>query len=216
MISINLKKRFFTSIFLFFLLFLIFNYKFILIFTLLLLGMASVLEFFNMSKKIFKSSNFIFLSNIFFTVYIFLFCTFFFYFSSFIKIKIVLFIILLGCIFSDIGGYIFGKIFKGQKLTKISPNKTISGALGSIFSCCLVISFLNYYLTGNLNFNLIIIGIIISVFCQLGDIFFSLLKRKSKIKDTGKFLPGHGGILDRLDGILIALPTGFITLILFY
>ena len=216
MISINLKKRFFTSIFLFLLLFLIFNYKFILIFTLLLLGMASVLEFFNMSKKIFKSSNFIFLSNIFFTVYIFLFCTFFFYFSSFIQIKIVLFIILLGCIFSDIGGYIFGKIFKGQKLTKISPNKTISGALGSIFSCCLVISFLNYYLTGNLNFNLIIIGIIISVFCQLGDIFFSLLKRKSKIKDTGKFLPGHGGILDRLDGILIALPTGFITLILFY
>ena len=216
MISINLKKRFFTSIFLFLLLFLIFNYKFILIFTLLLLGMASVLEFFNMSKKIFKSSNFIFLSNIFFTVYIFLFCTFFFYFSSFIQIKIVLFIILLGCIFSDIGGYVFGKIFKGQKLTKISPNKTISGALGSIFSCCLVISFLNYYLTGNLNFNLIVIGIIISVFCQLGDIFFSLLKRKSKIKDTGKFLPGHGGILDRLDGILIALPTGFITLILFY
>ena len=123
---------------------------------------------------------------------------------------------MLGCIFSDIGGYVFGKIFKGQKLTKISPNKTISGALGSIFSCCLVISFLNYYLTGNLNFNLIVIGIIISVFCQLGDIFFSLLKRKSKIKNTGKFLPGHGGILDRLDGILIALPTGFITLILFY
>ena len=216
MISINFKKRFFTSIFLFFLFFLIFNYKFILIFTLLLLGIASVLEFFNMSKKIFKNSNFIFLSNIFFTVYIFLFCTFFFYFSSFIQIKIVLFIILLGCIFSDIGGYVFGKIFKGQKLTKISPNKTISGALGSIFSCCLVISFLNYYLTGNLNFNLIVIGIVISVFCQLGDIFFSLLKRKSKIKDTGKFLPGHGGILDRLDGILIALPTGFITLILFY
>ena len=216
MISINLKKRFFTSIFLFFLLFLIFNYKFILIFTLLLLGMASVLEFFNMSKKIFKSSIFIFLSNIFFTVYIFLFCTFFFYFSNFIQIKIILFIILLGCIFSDIGGYFFGKIFKGQKLTKISPNKTISGALGSIFSCCLVISFLNYYLTGNLNFNLIIIGIIISFFCQLGDIFFSLLKRKSKIKDTGKFLPGHGGILDRLDGILVALPIGFITLILFY
>ena len=216
MISINLKKRFFTSIFLFFLLFLIFNYKFILIFTLLLLGMASVLEFFNMSKKIFKSSNFIFLSNIFFTVYIFLFCTFFFYFSSFIQIKIILFIILLGCIFSDIGGYVFGKIFKGQKLTKISPNKTISGALGSIFCCCLVIFFLNYYLTNNLNYSLIVIGIIISIFCQLGDIFFSLLKRKSKIKDTGKFLPGHGGILDRLDGILIALPTGFITLILFY
>ena len=216
MISINFKKRFFTSIFLFFLFFLIFNYKFILIFTLLLLGIASVLEFFNMSKKIFKNSNFIFLSNIFFTVYIFLFCTFFFYFSSFIQIKIILFIILLGCIFSDIGGYVFGKIFKGQKLTKISPNKTISGALGSIFSCCLVIFFLNYYLTNNLNYSLIVIGIIISIFCQLGDIFFSLLKRKSKIKDTGKFLPGHGGILDRLDGILIALPTGFITLILFY
>ena len=105
--------------------------------------------------------------------------------------------------------------FLKAKTYEISPNKLFR-SFGSVFSCCLVIFFLNYYLTNNLNYSLIVIGIIISIFCQLGDIFFSLLKRKSKIKDTGKFLPGHGGILDRLDGILIALPTGFITLILFY
>ena len=216
MITTNFKKRFFTSIFLFFLLYLIFNFKFILIFSLLVLGVISVLEFFNMSKKISKSSNFTFFLNTIFTIYVFFFCTFFFYFSSFNQIKIILFIIMLGCIFSDIGGYIFGKIFKGRKLTKISPNKTISGALGSIFCCCSTISFLIYYLTGKFNFKLILIGIIISIICQLGDIFFSFLKRKSKIKDTGKFLPGHGGVLDRLDGILIALPIGFITLIVLY
>ena len=216
MISTNFKKRFFTSIFLFFLLFLIFYFKFILIFTLLVLGVISVLEFFSISKKIFKSSNFAFFSNSLFTIYIFLFCTFFFYLCSSIQMKIILFVILLGCIFSDIGGYTFGKIFKGRKLTKISPNKTISGALGSIFFCCSTIFFLIYHITDKFNFNLILIGIIISISCQLGDIFFSLLKRKSKKKDTGKFLPGHGGILDRIDGILIALPIGFITLVLFY
>ena len=130
-------------------------------------------------------------------------------------VNIFLFIIVIS-IFTDLGGYIFGKIFKGRKLTKISPNKTISGALGSIFCCCSTISFLIYYLTDKFNFKLILIGIIISIICQLGDIFFSFLKRKSKIKDTGKFLPGHGGVLDRLDGILIALPIGFITLIVLY
>ena len=216
MISTNFKKRFSTSVFLFFLLFLLFNFKFILVFTLLVLGVISVLEFFSMSKKIFKSSNLVFFTNSIFTIYIFLFCTFFFYLSNLIQIKIIIFIILFGCIFSDIGGYIFGKIFKGRKLTKISPNKTISGALGSIFCCCSTITFLIFHHTDQFNFNLILIGVIISILCQLGDIFFSLLKRKSKIKDTGKFLPGHGGILDRIDGILIALPIGFITFILFY
>tara|TARA_Y100000591_G_C21794323_1_gene678439 strand:- start:412 stop:1062 length:651 start_codon:yes stop_codon:yes gene_type:complete len=216
MITINFKKRFFTSVLLFCLLFLVFNNNYFLVFTLLVLGIISLLEFFKMSKKIFKNSSLEFLSNTFFTIYVFLFSNLFFYFSNFFQIKIIIFIILLGCIASDIGGYVFGKIFKGAKLTKISPNKTISGALGSIFCCCSVIFFLIYYFINDFSFSLILIGIITSIFCQLGDIFFSFLKRKSKVKDTGNFLPGHGGVLDRLDGIFIALPIGFITLILLY
>mgnify|MGYP000194267381 CR=1 FL=1 len=156
------------------------------------------------------------LANTFFTIYVFLFSNLFFYFSIFFQIKIIIFVILLGCIASDIGGYVFGKVFKGAKLTKISPNKTISGSIGSVFCCCTTISFLFYYFTNKFSLNVILIGILISISCQLGDIFFSILKRKSKVKDTGKFLPGHGGVLDRLDGIFIALPVGFISLILFY
>ena len=178
MITINFKKRVFTSILLFCLLFLVFNHKFILVFTLLVLGAISLIEFFQMSKKIFKSKAFVFLTNSLFTIYVFLFSILFFYFSDFFQIKIIIFIILIGCISSDIGGYVFGKIFKGKKLTKISPNKTVSGALGSIFCCCLAISFLIYYFTNKLSINLILIGILISVSCQLGDIFFFNFKEK--------------------------------------
>lgn len=216
MISINFKKRIFTSAFLFFLLYLIFNFNFLLVCALLILGIISLLEFFRMSKKIFKKTIISFFINVFFTVYVFSFCSLFLYLCNFIQIKIIIFIILLGCVASDIGGYLFGKIFKGKKLTKISPNKTISGAVGSIFCCCLTIFFLINYFTEKFTFNLILIGIIISISCQFGDILFSLLKRKSNLKDTGNFLPGHGGVLDRLDGIFIALPIGFISLILFY
>ena len=216
MITINFKKRFLTSIVLFFLLFLIFYHNFFLVFSLLVLGAISVLEFIKMSKKIFKSTFFMFLANTFFIIYVFLFSNLFFYFSNFFQIKIIIFVILLGCIASDIGGYVFGKFFRGAKLTKISPNKTISGSIGSVLCCCTTFSLLFYYFTNKFSLDLILIGIVISIFCQLGDIFFSILKRKSKVKDTGKFLPGHGGVLDRLDGILIALPVGFISLILFY
>ena len=120
------------------------------------------------------------------------------------------------CIGSDIGGYIFGKIFKGPKLTKISPKKTISGAIGSIvFSallfCSLIFAFLNQF-----NYKFLVVAIITSIFCQIGDLLFSLLKRKAKLKDTGNILPGHGGILDRLDGILLGSPIGFTSIFLFY
>ena len=216
MITINLKKRIFTSIILFFLLYLIFYHNFFLVFTLLVLGVISLIEFFKMTKKIFKNSFLMSLANTFFTIYVFLFSNLFFYFSIFFQIKIIIFVILLGCIASDIGGYVFGKVFKGAKLTKISPNKTISGSIGSVICCCTTICFLFYYFNNKFSLNLILIGILISISCQLGDIFFSILKRKSKIKDTGNFLPGHGGVLDRLDGIFIALPVGFISLILFY
>ena len=117
---------------------------------------------------------------------------------------------LLISISSDIGGLFFGKIFKGKKLTKISPNKTVSGSIGSfIFSLSLIPFFLNHLLDYSL-LTIIFITIFISLTSQLGDLLISFLKRKTKIKNTGDILPGHGGFLDRVDGIIFALPIGFI------
>jgi phosphatidate cytidylyltransferase len=114
------------------------------------------------------------------------------------------------CICSDVGGLLFGKAFKGKKLTKISPNKTISGSVGSfILSLCLVpiFHFLLIDQFSNL-LNLILLAILLSFLCQLGDLFISFLKRKAKVKDTGDILPGHGGLLDRIDGMILAIPLG--------
>ena len=138
----------------------------------------------------------------------------FLFFSFSFQLKVITFIILIGCISSDIGGYIFGKTFKGPKLTKISPNKTISGAVGSIFLTCFSVSLITYLLVQKINIEIVLIAFFISVSSQLGDLFFSFLKRKAKIKDTGNILPGHGGILDRLDGIYLGLPIGYLILIL--
>tara|TARA_B110000971_G_C19848459_1_gene425939 strand:- start:261 stop:698 length:438 start_codon:yes stop_codon:yes gene_type:complete len=116
----------------------------------------------------------------------------------------------LVAIVSDIGGLIIGKTFKGKKLTKISPNKTIYGSLGSfIFSLTLVPIFNENYIQSNF-LSLIIITLTISLISQIGDLFISLLKRKAKVKDTSDILPGHGGILDRIDGIIFAIPIGVI------
>ena len=120
--------------------------------------------------------------------------------------KIIFFILISICIASDIGGITFGKIFKGKKLTKLSPNKTYSGMIGSyIFSfITLLIIFgdlLNYK-------QIILFSILISSISQIGDLFISLMKRKAKIKDTDNILPGHGGLLDRFDGLIFALPIG--------
>ena len=212
--SINLKKRINTSIVLFSILILIFYFNFILLFTLIVLGVLSVIEFFDINNKIIKNKIYLFIINILFVVYIFIFCFIFFYFSNFLYLKIILFTFLLGCVASDIGGYIFGNVFKGPKLTKISPKKTISGSIGSIIFANLTISILFFYFTNNFNYTVIIIGTLTSISCQFGDIFFSFLKRKAKIKDTGNFLPGHGGILDRLDGIIFGIPLSFIALAL--
>jgi phosphatidate cytidylyltransferase len=109
---------------------------------------------------------------------------------------------------------VFGKIIGGKKLSKISPNKTISGTIGSfilsIFPLIIVLNF-NYL---NLEFNItnIIFCLLISLISQLGDLFISYIKRKAKIKDTGNLLPGHGGILDRLDGIIFAVPFSYFLL----
>jgi len=216
MILKNLKDRIYTSLILLTLIYLIFNFNFILVFSLLILGVYSLLEFFNLSKKMFKKKIYSFFSNSIFIIFIFIFCFMFFFFSHIMHLKILLFSLLFGCIASDIGGFVFGKIFKGPKLTKISPNKTISGAIGSLIFTCIIFSGLIFYYTNNFSYKIILISIITSIACQFGDLFFSLLKRKAKLKNTGNFFPGHGGVLDRLDGIFFGIPIGFLTLIIFY
>ena len=216
MINKNLKKRFYTSITLLILTLLIIKYNAALVFVLLVFGVVSLLEFMSLINKIKFNKFYSLISNIFFTIYLFLFCSIFFLLSNFLQLKIIIFILLFGCIASDIGGFIFGKIFKGPKLTRISPNKTYAGALGSIILTIAVLSCAIYFFTNNLSYVVIIIAIITSIACQIGDLFFSFLKRKAKVKDTGDFLPGHGGILDRLDGILFGVPIGIFFLSIFY
>ena len=120
--------------------------------------------------------------------------------------------ILLICASSDIGGYIFGKTIGGIKLTKISPNKTISGSIGSFIFSILPLFLFNFknYLDLSLSLKNILFCLIISLSCQLGDLVISYFKRLNKIKDTGNILPGHGGLLDRIDGIIFAIPIAFI------
>ena len=216
MIFKDLKKRVYTSLILFILIFLIINSNFALMFVLIILGLYSILEFFAISKKIFINKYHQLIFNCIFTIYIFSYCFMFFFFSNFIQLKIILFSLLIGCVFSDIGGFVFGKIFKGPKLTKISPNKTISGAFGSLIFTCFIICLIFYFYTNAFDYKVLAIGIVTSITCQIGDLFFSFLKRKAKIKDTGNFLPGHGGVLDRVDGILVGIPIGYIILILIY
>ena len=210
----NLKKRIFTSLVLIFFIFLIFNSLYLMTSSLLILGILSILEFFNLSKKIFNKKIYFFLSNLLFIIFIFIFSFFFFLLYNFQQSKFILAVLLIGCVASDIGGYMLGKILKGPKLTKISPNKTFSGAIGSFIFSCTLFSSLIYYETKVFNFKIVIIGLMISLFCQIGDLFFSYLKRKADIKDTGNLLPGHGGLLDRLDGIFFGIPLGL--LIIFF
>ena len=216
MIEKNLKKRIFTSIALLLLTSLFFLSQFVLIYTLIVLGVLSIMEFTNLINKIIKEPKLIFFSNIFFIIYIFLFSFFFFYFSNIFQLKILLFLILAACIASDIGGFIVGKTLKGPKLSKISPKKTISGSFGSLLFASLFFSIGFFYLTNTTNIKIFLVGLLTSVFCQLGDLFFSFLKRKANVKDAGNFFPGHGGVLDRLDGIFFGIPFGFISLILLF
>ena len=212
----SLKKRLLTSLILLSIVYLIINFSFFLLFALLVFGVLSLIEYFSIIQKIFKNRFLRMFHNLIFTIFIFFFCFLFFFLSSIGQLKLIIFILLFGCIASDIGGFIFGKVFKGPKLTKISPQKTISGAFGSIFFSVIIINMFFYYLTNTFKINLIIISVITSIGCQLGDLFFSYLKRKAKIKDTGNILPGHGGVLDRLDGIFLGVPVGFIFFILFF
>jgi phosphatidate cytidylyltransferase len=210
----ELQKRFITSFFLLSLLTLAFNYNYVLIISVLIISSICWFEFNNLVIKIFKKKKSLNKFNIFLTCLIGLIYIFFFSFiiiSGFtgeFKMNMLFFIAL--CISSDIGGLVFGKIFKGKKLTKISPNKTISGSIGSfIFSILTMLIFFSINDLTNLNL-FFLLTIVISTTSQLGDLFFSYLKRKANVKDTGNILPGHGGFLDRLDGIFFAVPIGFI------
>ena len=129
-------------------------------------------------------------------------------FLLFIKIgefKNIIFYFIIICITTDIGGFISGKIFKGKKLTKISPKKTFSGFYGSFLLTFIIMFLLKDYLNLN-SITIFILTFSVCLLSQLGDLLFSFLKRKAKVKDTGNLLPGHGGILDRVDGIIISVP----------
>ncbi len=130
--------------------------------------------------------------------------------------KFFLIFILCICISSDIGGYVFGKTIGGKKLIKISPNKTISGSIGSFVFSMFPLFLLNFINQVDLVFNFslkyIFFCLAISLSCQIGDLIISYFKRLNKVKNSGNILPGHGGLLDRVDGIIFAIPTVFILL----
>ena len=224
--SKNLLQRIITSIILLSLLiFVNFSNKYIFISSIFILSIIICIEANNIFLKLvrfkslknisFKKFNLRLLAlNLITFLYIFfVFCN-----LSFEIYKLqgpVFFIYLISiCIFTDIGGYILGKSIGGKKLTKISPNKTISGAIGSFLFSLIPLILFSYFNYLDLEFNLsnIIFSLLVSLISQLGDLFVSYLKRKSKIKDTGKILPGHGGVLDRIDGIIFAVPFSYFLL----
>ena len=138
------------------------------------------------------------------------------YLRQFIGLNFFLFLIIV-CIFTDIGGYLFGKIFKGPRLSKISPNKTYSGVFGSFFiSLMSGIIYIKYLgkkskiLLDNDPIFVILLILFISTISQIGDLIISYFKRKAKLKDTGRILPGHGGFLDRIDGIIFVMPITYL------
>jgi len=148
-----------------------------------------------------------------------IFLLFSFYSSFYIRensdLYLFLFIILI-CIFTDVGGYVFGNIFKGPKLIKISPKKTYAGVLGGfLFSLIAGLSFMKIFGTNYLeifNINIFFSILIISLISQIGDLIISFFKRKAKLKDTGNILPGHGGLLDRVDGLIFVMPFVYLNL----
>ena len=218
----ELNKRIYTSIILLILLFLMLKYAVVLISSLLIIFVISWLEFNELLEKIFRKKNHLIIGKKFLQLLIFFYLLFFSksIVDDFIQnqpnISWNLLFVITICILSDIGGYVFGKIFKGKKLTKISPNKTFSGMIGS-FILTILFSLTYSFSLSFVDYGIVFfITILISSVCQIGDLLISFLKRKSKVKDTGNILPGHGGILDRIDGILFALPFGLFLINYFY
>jgi len=213
----NLIKRILTSAILIgLLIFFVFNNQYTWLFSLIIVSLFCWLEFISLFKKILKNKynlRDIFIALSFGYLSLFIICSLILY-----NLGFAIFILSV-CIFSDIGGYVVGNIVGGKKLTKISPNKTISGSIGSLLFCLIptLLFFLDLVYLNYSNFlTLIILSLLTSVVCQAGDLTISLIKRKAKVKDTGYFLPGHGGFLDRVDGIIFALPASSILLLIIY
>ena len=146
---------------------------------------------------------------------IFSFYTFYFFRNE--SDYLLFLIILITCIATDIGGYVFGKILKGPKLTKISPNKTYAGMFGgfllSVITVYLFFKNLSFFRFASnqqeLEIEIIFMVLVTSLVSQIGDLIISNFKRKSNVKNTGKIIPGHGGLLDRIDGMIFAFPFMF-------
>ena len=181
------------------------------LFFLSVLFLATSYEWFKMSKK----NDLLKLSGI-----IFLFLSFYTTLEIRENYKVYDFLLIITiCVFTDIGGYIFGNILKGPKLTWISPKKTYSGVFGGfLLSLIAGLIFNNYFFIDQKIFNkdlfLIMLILFISTISQLGDLTISYFKRKAKIKDTGIIIPGHGGLLDRIDGMIFVFPIFYLIIIL--
>ena len=212
---IELQKRLLTSLLLLIIIFFSLNNSTVLFLFLFLLNFFSLIEFNNLFKNIYKKKKqtyFVcfFACLIYISIFSLIIWNFLTPFNN--KNIISLIFIILICISTDTGGFIFGKLLGGIKLTQISPNKTYSGVLGSFFLSITLgyfyyIFFKDYLI---LEINYLIFIALISLISQFGDLIISFIKRKAKLKDTGSILPGHGGILDRIDGVLIALPFGLV------
>ena len=213
----KLFYRILTSFFLFIVVYLIFISNIFSILFLTIIFIISLYEFYQIFHLIKKNLKLTYQSFVFCNIlsFFYLFFSIMIVYSSLIdekNDKVLILFILAVCILNDIGGILFGKLIGGKKLTKISPNKTLSGSIGGIvLSFLFLFIFVNYINNYSL-LELSIIVIVTSLFSQIGDLVVSFFKRKAKIKDTGNILPGHGGMLDRIDGILLGLPVGIIIL----
>jgi phosphatidate cytidylyltransferase len=193
-----------------FVFFFIINGSFLFNLFIILCFIISAYEWHMMSKK----KKYYILGLIFL---IFSFCSIYLLRNNFTEGYHYLLFIIVACISTDIGGYLFGNIFKGPKLTKISPKKTYSGMCGSYLLAILSSYFLTKFIIIDSsikpNIHLFIFSFFISTISQLGDLVISYFKRLSKIKDTGKLIPGHGGLLDRIDGMIFAFPFSYLILL---
>ena len=212
----ELKKRIITSLCLVALLLLMHFYIFVLIISLIIISIISWIEFYGIISKIFFKKNlkakflkFIYKSLSLFYLS-FLVALILYFITKTTDFKLIIIYSLLISIASDIGGLVVGKTLKGKKLTKISPKKTISGSIGSfLFSLMLIPFFIDHLLIKSVS-TLIFITFLISLTSQIGDLLISYLKRKAKVKNTSNLLPGHGGFLDRIDGIIFSIPVGLL------